>query len=134
MGGAAAIDSEAEAGTLMKNVAPEVYFSGCWNCIGHFVYMPSGKRLNEDGVGPWVFLDSKRLHPPEHGSAWLTHEAGWTALGIGDLSVDNRVGANSTFAIRGIYNFTEALDIAYLAFPHIVDRIGNISLKSEVKE
>ncbi len=106
----------------------EIYFSGCWDSVGHFVYLPSGYRLSEFGIGPWEFLGSPKLHPRSHGNAWLTYEADWTALGIGDMSVDNRPGSNSVFALRGTYNFDQALNIARDSFPHIILRIGDITL------
>ncbi len=104
----------------------EIYFSGCWDSVGHYVYLPNGKPAYVDGVGPWRFLDSPRLHPQTHGDAWLTHEAGWTALGIGDRSVDNRAGSASVFAMTGIYDFDQALNLAKGAFPDIIARIAQI--------
>ncbi len=118
----------------MSEETPEIYFSGCWNQVGHFVYIPGGKRVRRNTTWPWKYLDSEQLHPQGQGDAWLTHKAGWTALGIGDQSVDNRPGSNSVFAIRGIYDFSQALCLARMSFPNVVDRIGLITLVEVIEK
>jgi hypothetical protein len=110
----------------MMSKTPEIYFSGCWEKLGHFVYLPNGKQVMRNTTWPWTFLDAKILQPREHGAAWLTHKLGWTAMGIGDMSVDKRPGSNSTFAIRGTYDFSQALYLVQSAFPHVIARIGKV--------
>lgn len=103
--------------------APPVY-CGCWQSKGHFVYLPGGKRSNDDGAGPWKYLDSQSLHPNAHGRARLTHLDGWTALGIGDRSVDERGGSHSTFAFPALLDFDQAVEAATRHFPEVMARIG----------
>ncbi len=120
----------------MSEEIPEIYFCGCLNQVGHFIYNSTGKQISvsRNKAWPWKFLDSSELHPNKHGNAWLTHKEGWTALGIGDQSVDNRSGSHSTFVIQGIYDFSQTLYFARMSFPNVVDRIGLITLVEVIEK
>lgn len=104
-------------------VYPPMIYCGCWKSVGHFTWAEGMKERWLGGAGPWKHLDSKTLHPDAHGDAWLTHLDGWTALGIGDRSVDRRPNSHSTFAVEGTYEFDEMLSMARTAFPAVVARI-----------
>lgn len=110
-----------------------IVYCGCWGRIGHYTWLPNGRRrpreADGDYVGPWRYLDSRKLNPGgKHGDALLTWEDGWTALGITDNSVDHRGASHSTFAMPGLLDFDAALALAREHFPLIIDRIGEITL------
>ncbi len=109
-----------------RDRAVTIVYCGCWINKGHYCWDQGMKMRKENGAGPWRYLDSEILHSNAHGLARITHLGGWTALGIGDRSVDSRGGSHSTFALSMELGFEDALEIATRFFPEVIVRIGTI--------
>lgn len=110
-----------------------LYF-GCGTIIGHYLWASKDGRMNHVGFDERVFLPFKwtRLDgtflPPKYrwkeGHAALTHIKGISVLSFADNTIDSRPASHSTFAIQGIFDFTEAVEIARAAFPNIWERMA----------
>lgn len=116
--------------------ASDIYYFGCWMESGHYLWRAEGRsaRHGEDRVLPWPQLDGtlppadrrpvrKEGSYPEvereapQGHAALHHKGGWTAISFWDRSVDSRPGSSSTFFIRGLHTWDDAVRIAKAAYP-----------------
>jgi len=98
---------------------------------GHVLY--AGNRqihdrdLPDDFPIPPYILDGGLLPPkmPQtQGRAELIHLKDWTIITFWDRSADTRGSSSSSFVIRGILDFTEAVRLAMKFYPQIWDRFG----------
>lgn len=123
--------------------ASDVYYFGCWEESGHYLWRAEGRsaRREESKVLPWSQLDGT-LPPADRrpmrregdypevdreapqGHAALHHKGGWTAIAFWDRSVDRRPGSSSTFLIRGIHTWEDAVRIAKAVYPRTWARYG----------
>lgn len=114
-------------------MTPVVYFCGCVSEAGHMMwecYEP-GNRLRLKGftlpVGaPWSQLDRDWGQPARQGASSLHHKHGWTLLDVTDYSIDTRPGSHAAFAIPVSLSFEWMLWVARVAYPDIVERLGEI--------
>jgi hypothetical protein len=97
----------------------KVFYFGCWDAIGHFLWTPSGVSVPLSTT-PWGNAVDTGLCPGKRdrrgevacenqreGEAALHHLDGWTALAFWDRSVDTRHGSNSAFLAEGMSVLTE---------------------------
>lgn len=113
-----------------------VYYFGCWERVGHYLWLPDGRRATDDVhcALPWAFLDTTLcpgrrnrhgdVNPLEQreGLAALHHREGWTALAFWDRSVDQRHGSNSAFIADEVLDATAMLEAIGKAFPGVMAR------------
>jgi len=113
-----------------------IYYFGCWNHSGHYLYQPGGTSLIAEGFIPWGYHIDGGLCPgkrrglkawqtPEiqiEGQASLTKKDGWTALSFWDRSTDHRMNSNSNFVAMGDFTFDEMIKLAKQYFPEIMGR------------
>jgi hypothetical protein len=109
----------------------EVYFFGCANHPGHFLWRSGSNHTLWDVPADWPWkgvcgLDRK--YPPQNGSqplgqATLTNHQGWTVLAMWDRSVDTRLNSNAAFIARGEHDFAAMMDLAREHFPRVLARI-----------
>jgi hypothetical protein len=100
----------------------KVYYYGCWNGKGHFLWQPNGRWVEGDEslATPWPsgyrlcpgWVDQYNLGPQVQGEAGLHHKDGWTALAFWDRSVDDRFGCISVFYAEGTYDSAAMLEVA----------------------
>lgn len=111
-----------------------VYFCGCLDSVGHFVYAPgnrtaarSHKAMGAPEGCPWKYLDSSEFRkgvPQKQGNAVLIHKGGWTVLSAHDFTVDKRGGSHATFAIAADRDWDAMLAAVREQWPEILARIG----------
>lgn len=116
----------------------DVYFFGCWNRPGHFLYDVSGRMVHSQRLPAELQmgkLDSPAFEatPTPHqplGVTRLQHitpregaPAVWTALSMWDRSGDTRPGSHSIFLALGVFTEDEMWAIAARDFPEVVKRI-----------
>lgn len=102
----------------------DILYFGCWDRVGHTMRRPDGSSVRSVGDMPWGIYGEDGKLPPQvgpqvEGLAATHHLEGWTALSFWDRSVDDRMGCNSNFFLRGTYDFAEAVSLARAAFPHV---------------
>lgn len=111
---------------------PRVLFFGCCGGPGHFLYAPSGHRVDERTV-PWRSLylapgaragEYTPVDEQVEGLAILHHLDGWTAVGWWDRSADRRHGSVAVFFVQGMLGASGALAEARAAFPHVFARMA----------
>lgn len=105
------------------------FYFGCWNGkLGHYLYDSRGIARHRD---PDCFpirstiLDGGLLPPNKpqtEGVATLCHINEWTIISFWDRTVDKRGGCNSSFVMRGVYDFGSACCRAKAKFPDIWNR------------
>lgn len=107
----------------------DCYFFGVKEYAGHFLYLGNQKvnqqHLPKDFPVDVYVLDGKLLPPKlpqEQGRAELVHVGGWTVLTFWDRSEDKRLNCNSSFLVRGQYDFQEVVKIAKDNYPKIWSR------------
>lgn len=108
----------------------DIFYFGCWREPGHFLRNVQGGTLHDQTLPadfPCNFrmLDGGFLPPklPQtEGRATVVHLNHWTIVTFWDRSVDRRPGCNSSFVIRGLHTFNEAVEQAQAAFPQIWER------------
>ena len=113
---------------------PNSFYFGCWKSAGHFLHYENGQHVYErDEAFPKDFpvtvhtLDGGLLGYPEQeieGKAVLSHIGDWTVISFWDRSVDSRGKSNSSFVMRGKWDFSTALGIAKSSFPSVFSRFG----------
>jgi len=112
----------------------KVFYFGCWDRVGHFLWMPCGDSVPMSET-PWGNAVDGGLCPGKRdrrgevahedqreGQAALHHRDGWTALAFWDRSVDTRPNSNSAFLAEGTRTLPEMMALAWSSFPQIMDR------------
>lgn len=108
----------------------EVFYFGCikepghylWTRHGHRIHHPSHPELPEDFPVRIHILDGGLLPPCKQeieGQAALWFTDGWTIISFWDRSVDKRGACNSSFIVRGVHTFEEAVKRAREVFPSV---------------
>jgi len=117
-------------------MSERVYFFGCWERSGHFLWEPNGTHASQRTSDiPWRNLDQalcpgyrEGAYTPEadqvEGQAALHHQGGWTALAWWDRSVDTRFGCNAVLIAEGTWTSEEMLRIGRERFPSIMRRFA----------
>lgn len=101
-----------------------VYYFGCNERAGHFLWDPSLFLTQNDDKIPWRNIDGG-LCPKNkevEGEALLHVKDGWTAISFWDRSVDKRGACNSSFIAEGVHTFDEMCKIAQEKFPKVWGR------------
>jgi hypothetical protein len=106
-----------------------VFFFGCWDQAGHFMFGPGGRHVRDERrATPWESHDAVLCPgyvgpydngPQVEGEAGLHHKDGWTALCFWDRSIDGRGGCNSGFYAEGTYGAAAMIEIAREHFPTV---------------
>lgn len=117
-----------------------IYYFGCIERAGHYLFEPPEKSAHRYATTPWGPHPDGSLAPHENprcdfvkkffgcrcsqtqGIAALHHKEGWTALAFWDRSVDSRMGCNSNFLVEGTFTFDEMIELARQHFPTIMIR------------
>jgi len=117
----------------------KMYYYGCVNRPGHFMFSPALEPWLYKCDCPWRAFEAEKLAPhaegcrktgicrcagTEQGVAVIHHKDGWTALSFWDRSVDFRAGSSSTFFAQGDYDFAEMCAFAASQFPTIWKRFS----------
>jgi len=115
-----------------------VFYFGCIDRAGHFLWAPDGSRPrpfgHRDSLGerhldggfcPGAEAPFYRdpLNVPQ-GAAALHLVGAWTVLSFWDRSVDGRPGSHSTYVLLGALTFNDAVARAKTAFPNVWKRYG----------
>jgi hypothetical protein len=114
----------------------DVYFWGCVQSVGHYLWGFKGGRLanvRHDGRVPWKLVDGVLCPGADHngyaesyrqveGQAKLHHRDGWTALAWWDRSVDRRGGANAALFARGVLPAQEVVRLGRDRFQFVMQR------------
>ena len=118
----------------------KIYYFGCIERAGHFLWEPPDRSAHRDATTPWGSCPDGSLAPHENprcefvknfygcrcsqaeGIAALHYKDGWTALSFWDRSVDTRGGCNSNFLAEGAFTFEEMVELAKQYFPIIMAR------------
>ena len=112
----------------------KVYYFGCFDEVGHYLYYPDGRSVYERDATPWSWPAIDGSLAPEgqqvQGLALLHKKDGWTAIAFWDRTFDSRGNSNSAFLAEGDFTFEEMLELAKKYFPAQVKRIGKINLKT----
>lgn len=122
--------------------ARRVYYFGCWDGPGHFLFTPDGRTVRcnwQDFTTPtpWTLgefdaPDGKEVvvpvDPEQREGVWrLSHQekAGvvWTAYGCHDRTCDRRRGACAVFVAEGQYDEAMMRELAARFFPAVWARI-----------
>lgn len=117
-----------------------IVYLGCWGRVGHYYWVNGRDRgaLDSPKNCPWRQLDSKKMIDSDiQGEAYIHHKDGWTALAIGDRSVDSRPNSRAVFAVN--VPDLDAEEVEFLArkfkmYSHIFDRIGKIKVTKEFND
>lgn len=115
-----------------------IYFFGCYQNLGHYLYEP-GRRYHVQNPGlPWTDgeLDGGLAPQGEKqtlGQTALRHRAGWTALAMWDRSLDKRFNSNAVFLARGEHSFDGMMTLAREHFPAVLARIEAQAQLSEAQ-
>jgi hypothetical protein len=113
----------------------KVFYFGCWDAIGHFLWTPSGGSVPLSTT-PWGNAVDSGLCPGKRdrhgevacedqreGQAALHHLDGWTALAFWDRSVDKRHGSSSAFIAEVTLTLPEMMALAWSSFPAVMARL-----------
>jgi len=109
----------------------ECLYFGCWGSTGHHMWTQERESLGGwDDIASefpfvWHKLDGGFIDESckwKEGHATLTNVDGWTVLSFPDNSVDTRSSSNSGYAIKGEFDFNEAVCIAKSYFPDVWER------------
>jgi len=114
----------------MRPPRDEILFFGAYRSAGHYLREPGGRmadaRRMPDALQPYR-LDGT-LTPRDglqrQGRACLHHVAGWTVVAWWDRAVDERMGSNSAFLMRGTHTFHGVLLAGANAFPELLPRFA----------
>ncbi len=102
-----------------------IYYFGCWDRPGHFLYDHKGKNIGFSVGGlPWRRIDGN-LCPTDtrkEGIVKINHKKGWTAAAFWDYSIDHRGGCNSVFFFEDLLDFDEIIMEFKKTFPKIYNR------------
>lgn len=118
---------------------PEIYFFGCRQYAGHFLWTPKMERLGRistlkicEALGGGVAYDLDAGFAPkdpkqiEGRAAVHNLKSGWTVVAWWDRSVDNRFGSNSALIMRGTHTLSEVLLAAADQFPELLPRFAGL--------
>jgi hypothetical protein len=112
--------------------AANIYFFGCWDRPGHYLWKPDGSRPRyEEKETPFGYtLDGGLLQNQKYWQNKLsvvhTIADGWTVISWWDNSVDERPGSNANFVAKGEYSRLEMVEFARLYFPELMHRFTNL--------
>lgn len=121
----------------------KVFYFGCWDGPGHYVWTPSGTHPRPEMAGPWSPADLDASPIDWRGSTgrgvvpedreqrqgvWrLTRAmylfAPWTAIGAWDRTCDRRGGSKAVFVAEGQHSEEAMKRIAAEHFPQVWARI-----------
>lgn len=100
-----------------------IYYFGCWDTAGHYLFESQYNRPSMDVI-PWENIDGGLCTEETRiqGVAKIHHKDGWTALAFWDYSIDDRPGSNSVFLAEGIHGFYHMIEFSKKHFPKIFNR------------
>lgn len=106
---------------------PEIYFFGCWQQVGHYLWRPDMERVGAHEVAEilgrnWKWIDGQCV--PACTRRWDhgMHEE-WTFLSSTDNTVDDRKGSHATFIARGEFTREQMQEMVWKTFPAVCARI-----------
>lgn len=114
--------------------AHEVFYFGCKDVPGHFIYSNRGSRMSyhDNPFGKKLDGGLLSLKDIESNLGRLQEysENGWTAIAFWDRSGDSRPGSNSVFFVHADVTMTELLAMARAQWPALFSRFPRIVLGS----
>lgn len=103
-----------------------VFYFGCWNEPGHYLWKPNGTRVRKVGPFDVAHLDGFFTPASESNLApTITYIKDWTVMAMWDRSVDTRPGSNAAFIVEGIILPAATWVVAFGHFPYITARLRN---------
>lgn len=123
-------DILARGTTYGLHQVPRIWFFGCWDQRGHYLWGPERRHVPrpEDDLPASLQphqLDTRYAPRDERqvaSRARTTHVDGHTVLAWWDRSVDLRPGSNSALVAEGTWTPEEMVGFGVLAFPQLARR------------
>ena len=106
----------------------KVYYFGCINAPGHYLWISRGDRYLPNMVGwvPWGNEMDSGLAPQgtmeEQGHAAIHHKKGWTLVSWWDRTVDTRSKCNSAIMAEGNHGFEQIKILLKEYWPEVAQR------------
>lgn len=104
----------------------DVVYYGCQREAGHYFFLHDNgtpqRRCDflPDEITKDYHVDGGYVPKSgQQGEAALHHVDGWTVVAFADYGVDHRPGSHSTFIVRGVMGFDEAVAASREKFPGV---------------
>lgn len=109
-------------------IAP-IYFFGCLDEAGHYLFSPDRQLLTR--IGPFTLAMLDGSYCPNGGTEderreRITYVAGWTVMSKWDRSVDSRPGSHATFVALGTFTSAQMWMLARVHFPMVAARLERV--------